>query len=135
MLGILADSDVQGHVRALLGFYREEPWKQIWAGLNVTTHTFESLGLSRDVPDLKVWTTAQANNTVLITGNRNREGPDSLEATIRRLNRPDCLPVFTIAAPDRIRRDRDYAQRTALRLLECLSEIETFRGTGRIYLP
>jgi hypothetical protein len=135
MLGILADADIQGHVRALVGLLSEDPWKQFWTELNITFHTFDSLGLSRDASDLEVWTAVQANNTVLITGNRNQEGPDSLEATIRRLNRPDCLPVFTIAAPERVRRDRDYALRTALRLLEHLSDLEDFRGTGRIYLP
>src|SRR5207253_11032812 len=35
---------------------------------------------------------------------------DSLESTIRTLNEATCLPVITLANPDRIRRERQYAE-------------------------
>ena len=49
----------------------------------------------------------------MITGNRNDESPDSLEATIRNENQPDSLPVITIADSDRVLRDRLYAEKVA----------------------
>jgi hypothetical protein len=70
-----------------------------------------------------------------VTGNRNAQGPTSLEAVIRRLNRPDCLPVVTLADPRRLLTDSGYAGRTAERLLDYLMQIEQYRGTGRLYVP
>jgi len=49
----------------------------------------------------------------LIAGNRNDDGPDSLEAVIRDENQPDSLPVVTIANPDRMLNDRLYAEEVA----------------------
>jgi hypothetical protein len=53
-----------------------------------------------------------------------------LEAVIRAENQPDCLPVVTIANPDRL-----YAETVAVRLLDYLILIENYRGAGRIYVP
>jgi hypothetical protein len=57
-----------------------------------------------------------------------------LEATIRRLNQADSLPVITISKSQEVVH-RSYAERAAVRLLEYLSEIDRFRGTGRLYIP
>lgn len=54
--------------------------------------------------------TCQDHNILLITGNRNAESPESLEMTIRQRNASNCLPVLTLANPDRIQRDRPYAK-------------------------
>jgi hypothetical protein len=54
---------------------------------------------------------------------------------IRGQNLPDSLPVVTLANPQRILRDRHYAEKVAERLLERLIAIEDFRGTGRLYVP
>lgn len=72
---------------------------------------------------------------VLITGNRNDDGPDSLEATLRRANSPACLPVFTLANPKRIYKDREYAFQVAVKFLEYFLDIENYRGVGRLYVP
>jgi hypothetical protein len=71
----------------------------------------------------------------LITANRNKRGPDSLEAVIQHENQPDSLPVITIADSKRVLKDRQYAHTVAERLLEKLIAIDDFRGTGRIYVP
>ncbi len=71
----------------------------------------------------------------MITGNRNKRGPDSLEAVIQSQNQPDSLPVFTIADPDRVLQDRLYAEQVTERLLGYLMRIDDVRGTGRIYVP
>jgi hypothetical protein len=81
-----------------------------------------------------VWETCQAHEIVLVTGNRNHDSPDSLEATIYRLNQADSLPVITISKPKDVEH-RAYAERAAVRLLEYLSELDRFRGTGRLYIP
>jgi len=72
---------------------------------------------------------------VLITANRNREGEDSLEATIRRENTPTCLPVITLTDPSRIVHEKQYARRAAERLIEHLFDIEKMLGTGRLFIP
>jgi hypothetical protein len=46
-----------------------------------------------------------------------------------------CLPVITLADSRRIYKDRAYAQHTAEALLEYLIDIESLRGTGRLYIP
>jgi len=86
-------------------------------------------------PDSPVWRTCQERGIVLITGNRNAEGPESLESTIRDHNTPDSLPVLTIANVDRLHASREYALRVAERLLEYLDDLGNIRGAGRIYLP
>jgi hypothetical protein len=72
---------------------------------------------------------------ILITGNRNAEGPDSLEVTLRMCNTAESLPVFTIADVDRVLNSKDYAERVVARLIDYLLEIDRYRGTGRLYLP
>jgi len=82
-----------------------------------------------------VWQTCQREDLVLLTANRNLEGEDSLEATLRAFNTLTSLPVLTLSTPAKILRDRDYAVRVADRLLEVLFEIERHLGAGRLYLP
>ena len=43
--------------------------------------------------------------------------------------------MLTLANDRRVLRDRPYAERIADRLLETLFDMESYRGTGRIYLP
>ena len=109
-------------------------WSDLWDELGCTTETFASLGLSESSPDVVIWGTCQARQVVLVTGNRNNEGPDSLEETIRRLNRADSLPVITISKPQSISQ-RSYAERAAARLLDYLLDLDKYRGAGRLYIP
>ena len=51
------------------------------------------------------------------------------------INQPHSLPAITIADPDRVLKDRPYAEQLAERLLERLIAIDDFRGAGRIYVP
>lgn len=72
---------------------------------------------------------------MLITSNRNRASADSLEATIRSRGTEDSLPVLTLADPERLRSDRQYAGRVVVSLIQTLLDLESVRGTGRLYLP
>ncbi len=135
MRGILADNDVGGYVHLLHAVWLSDRWRDFWHDLNVVVESFTTLGLAMDSPDADVWRTCQREGLVLITGNRNAESPDSLEVVIREENRPESLPVLTLANPRRIARDREYAETVALRILEKLIAIDDFRGTGRLYVP
>jgi hypothetical protein len=135
MRGILADINVGAQARALASIWTSDAWRDFWHDLGLVVESFPDLGLAYNAPDALIWRTCQREGLVLVTGNRNDDGPDSLEATIRNENRSDSLPVFTIADTDRVLQDRLYAERVAVRLLDYLMRIDEVRGTGRIYIP
>jgi hypothetical protein len=110
-------------------------WGDVWADQSCQIESFARLGIPPDTPDTQLWELCQQHEIVLVTGNRNAEGDDSLETTINRLGTPGSLPVITIADPHRLMRDRDYAERAAAQLLEYLLDLENLRGTGRLYVP
>ena|SRR5579872_6048486 len=126
---------LEGQFAQLLRLFLSPGWREIWEAAGLTVVSFASLGLAVDVPDVVVWQTCQERQVVLVTGKRNHESPDSLEAAIRQYNRTDSLPVFTISAPREFSLSRSYAERTAEKLLEYLLDLDTFRGTGRLYIP
>ena len=131
----MSDNDVQGHVRHLMDICQLTPWIDLWRNLDCAVCTFREVELSNDASDAAIWQTCQDNEIILITGNRNAEGPDSLEMTIRAGNTSHCLPVLTLADPDRIGREREYAESVVERLFDILIDIDALRGTGRVYLP
>jgi hypothetical protein len=135
MKGIMADINVKGQMRMLLYILESDGWKEIWTSLNLSVQTFADLGLSRDAPDSQIWHTCQREDIILLTNNRNADGPDSLEETIRLHNKLDSLPVFTFADSEKIRQCREYAEEAVESLLEYLLDIDGFRGTGRLFLP
>ena len=135
MRGILADINVGKQRRAILAIWASETWLDLWNALGLSVFSFPMLGLNYNASDALIWTTCQREELVLITGNRNKRGPDSLESIIQRENQADSLRVITIADPDRVLRDRLYAEQVAERLLEKLIAIDDFRGAGGIYVP
>jgi hypothetical protein len=135
MRGVLADINVVAQARALLLILASDTWRDLWTELGLAVETFASLGLPFDAPDSLIWRRCQREGVVLMTDNRNDDGPDSLEATIRNENQPGSLPVITIADSDRVLRDRLYAERVAVRLLDYLMRIDEVRGVGRLYVP
>jgi hypothetical protein len=135
MPAIVADADSEGCVRRLADLLLDGPWRELWLELDYAYETFSTLGLAADASDAEIWRTCQQEQVVLITANRNQEGPDSLEATIRADNTAESLPVITLANPKRIMSDREYGRRVAEKLLNYLFDIDSFRGTGRLYVP
>lgn len=97
--------------------------------------SFRSLGFDRQMPDDELWRACQGDGLVLVTGNRNKDGPTSLEAVIGAENTPTSLPVITVANLKRVTTDRAYAEATALRLLERLIDMPLLLGAGRLYIP
>jgi hypothetical protein len=132
---ILADANISGHVDTLVARMQAEPWTGFWQGLGLAYRRFEEVGLIASSSDAEIWHRCQSDHLLLITDNRNRQGFDSLEATIRLWNRPDSLPVFTIADVNKFRNSRAYAEQVVERLYDYLLRLETVLGTGRLYLP
>lgn len=114
---------------------QQPPWQEFWEGLGIGAFTLADLGLAGNTRDVEVWRLCQSRGLVLITGNRNHDGTDSLDATIQSEGTPDSLPVLTIADPLELRDSRDYAEQVIERLLEYLIGIDSVRGAGRLYLP
>lgn len=135
MQGILADINALGYVEVLVGHMQAPDWAEFWAVLGLILKCFEDVGLSPNSTDLEIWRICQAEQLILITDNRNLDGPDSLEATIRQHNQPDCLPVFTIADLNAFRTSPLYIERVVESFYEYLLRIDEVRGTGRLYLP
>jgi predicted nuclease of predicted toxin-antitoxin system len=132
---IMADHNVEGHLHALMDIWASPDWGDVWSELSCEVESFERLGISHSTPDTELWEFCQQHEIVLITGNRNAEGEDSLEAAIVGLGTPSSLPVVTIGDPDRLMRDRDYAERAAAQLFEYLLSLDNLRGAGRLYVP
>lgn len=133
--GILADANIVGHVQRLVTLLQGEPWREFWEHLNLVCTTFVEVGLDRKTSDAVIWQFCQEHDLVLITSNRNKTKPDSLEATIRDRNTSQSLPVLTLGDADRVLQSRDYADRVVEGLLDILFRIDSLRGTGRLYLP
>lgn len=110
-------------------------WADVWASLACQIDSFEGLGVPHETIDSELWQLCQEQGIVLITGNRNADGPTSLEVTIRAFRTDKSLPVITISDPDRLLRDQNYVQTAAAKLLEHLWDLERLRGTGRLYIP
>ena len=133
--GMLADANCEGHLALLLRLFHQHWRQEVWEFLRLPQVSFADLGLPPDASDREVWEVCQREPVVLVTANRNDEGPESLESTIQHHNTPQSLPVFTLANDQRVLRDRQYAETVADRLIEALFDIDSYRGTGRIYLP
>ena len=133
MPAVVGDHDIEGYFQELIRLCMAPAWRVVWEGLNLSVETFASLGLAENAPDVLL-ADVPGGQVLLVTGNRNQEGPDSLDATIRQFNRPDSLPVFTIGEPRRFS-SKSYAECAAERLLEYLFDIDAYRGTGRLCIP
>jgi hypothetical protein len=132
---ILADHNVERHVQVMVGLLASPAWSGIWELVGYEVESFDRLGIGDDTVDTELWRLCQEREIVLITANRNAQGPTSLEVAIQTLGTPRSLPVITIGDPDRLLRDREYARRAAAQLLEYLLDIERLRGAGRLYVP
>ena len=131
MIFILSDHDIEGHAHSIIGILGAEGWLDM---VELRLTTFAEIGLPFNSPDRIVWRFAQANRMILLTNNRNMEGEDSLEQTLREENTPTSLPVVTIANVGRLS-ERRYRERCAFQLLEIVLELEKHLGRSRVYIP
>ncbi len=110
-------------------------WRIYWDHLELRTARFADVGLASGSSDSFVWHECQRLQFYLITDNRNADGPDSLETTIRRYNTTQSLPLFTFSDADKILQSRSYLDRVVANLYDQLLRIDTLKGTGRLFLP
>lgn len=97
--------------------------------------TFADVGLAPDSVDREVWRKAQELHVLLLTDNRNNEGPDSLEQTLIEEIAPDSFPVITVGSAERLRKDSTYRSACAERLVDIAIQIERYLSTPRLYIP
>lgn len=131
MITVLVDHDIEGQAIALWGTLGKAGWLEL---IDIKLVTFQQVGLPFDASDRTVWRFAQANTMILLTNNRNMEGADSLERTLREENKHDSLPVLTIANVGRFS-ERLYRERCATQLLEVILDLYLNLGRSRIYIP
>lgn len=131
MITILSDHDIEGHAYSLIGVLGAEGWLDM---VDLRLMTFTEAGLPFDSSDRAVWRFAQENGVILLTNNRNMDGEDSLEQTLRDENTPSSLPVVTIANAGRLS-ERHYRERCAFQLLEVVLELNKHLGRSRVYIP
>ena len=130
-------------MKALLDHHLKKQGILLWATmggegwlklLEIPMLTFGDVGLPINSSDRSVWRFAQEKQLILLTGNRNSEGEDSLEQTIRNENTPSSLPVVTVSVVSRME-ERAYREQCAERLVEIVLNIENYLGIGRVYIP
>jgi hypothetical protein len=128
---ILSDHDIEGQAHSIIGVLGAEGWLDM---VDLRLTTFAEVGLAFNSSDRMVWRFAQENGMILLTNNRNMEGEDSLEQTLREENTPMSLPVITIADVGRLS-ERLYQKRCAFQLLEIALEMEKHLNRSQIYVP
>jgi len=131
MIIILSDHDIEGHAHSIMGVLGAEGWLE---AVDLRLAIFTEVGLPFDSSDREVWLFAQENGMILLTNNRNMDGVDSLEQTLRDENRPTSLPVVTVANVGRLS-ERNYRERCAFQLLEIALELDKHLGRSRVYIP
>lgn len=131
MITILSDHDIEGHAYSLIGILGAEGWLEM---VDLRLATFAEVGLPFNSPDREVWLFAQENGMILLTNNRNMDGEDSLEQTLREENTATSFPIVTIANVGRLSEKR-YRERCAFQLLEIALELKNHLGRGRVYIP
>lgn len=135
MHGILSDADVVEDVERIVRYVQSCWLAEYWEELAIGAFFFGDFGLANSTPDSEVWEFCRHERLVLITANRNSKKADSLEVTIRTHGTLNDLPVITIANRDRFRVSATYAERTAERLMDLLTNIDHHRGAGRLHIP
>ena len=89
MPSVMADHDVEGQFKVLLRVLMSDVWRDFWIDLGYQIESFENLGIATNTADVQLWRLCQERDIVLITGNRKKEGAESLEATIEQCGIPE----------------------------------------------
>lgn len=131
MITILSDHDIEGYAYSIIGVLGAEGWLDM---VDLRLAIFTEVGLPFNATDREVWRFAQKNQMVLLTNNRNMDGEDSLEQTLREENTQSSLPIITVANVGRLS-ERQYRERCAFQLLEVILELDRHLGRSRIYIP
>lgn len=131
MTAILIDHNLTGTAPLLFGTLQSLGWVEL---LELKFVSFADVGLDVDTSDRVIWHFAQTHGMLLLTGNRNRTGIDSLEQTIEEDNFPESLPVLTVSRQNDLPQSV-YRRRCAARLVEIVVDLKIYHGVGRVYIP
>ena len=123
---ILLDHHMKKQGILLWATMGNEGWLKL---LDIPMLTFDDVGLPIDSNDREVWRFSQTKQLILLTGNRNKDGAEPLEQTIRDENTPNSLPVITVEIVDRLE-ESAYREQCAERLVEIILNIENYLGIG-----
>ncbi|MGB5593117.1 MAG: ACP S-malonyltransferase [Crocosphaera sp.] len=127
----LIDHNIEGQALILLGLITKKGWLDL---LPISFLTFDDVSLPIDSNDRIVWRFAQANQMILLTGNRSIKGEDSLEQVMREENNLTSLPVITIGNIDRIE-EPIYREYCVNRLVEIVLYLDDYKGSMRLFIP
>jgi len=130
-ISVLIDHNIEGNAVLLWSTLRIEGWLELYP---IDMVMFKDVGLADEITDRELWRFVQANQMILLTANRNMEGKNSLEQTMREENTPTSLPVLTISNDEHLR-EGIYRKRCIEKLLEILFDLDNYLGTGRIFIP
>jgi hypothetical protein len=131
MIRLLSDHDVELQTRLIWTVFTDDEWKEFGV---LDFLSLRGAGLDRKSSDRVVWLYCQAHEMLLITGNRNQRGSDSLGIVIEELNSLIHLPVLTIATPDMVS-EKTYRENCAYRIADIALALDRIRGAGRLYIP
>lgn len=129
---ILADINAEKAAGELWRILSAAGWLNLCA---IEFVTIKEIGLSDETDDLTIWSTAQQLKMLLLTFDRNMDGSDSLEETIRQRTTSESLPVLTIGNQVKFNTQSKYREDCAARLFEIVFEIESYLGVSRLYIP
>lgn len=131
MTSVLVDHNLEGQAERLAETLLADGWLELEP---IRFITLGAAGLSAHSTDRTIWRVAQAQGMLLLTGNRNMKGEDSLERTLREESTPTSRPVITIGNVDRLE-EHGYRSQCAARLIEIILDLRIYLGAHRLYIP
>jgi len=132
---ILVDECIDGYADDLIRLANDPFWQDFRNALGLQFVRFRHVGLPTGSTDRNVWQFCRARQFILITNNRNCDGPESLGVLIRTETDLDSPPVFTIGNMDRFDSEPSYTRNVIEKLYAYLIDLDDWLGCGRIYLP
>jgi hypothetical protein len=135
VLTILVDECIDGYADDLVRLANDPFWQEFRDTLGLQFVRFRHIGLPNGSEDRVVWQVCRTLRYLLITNNRNCDGPDSLGVLIQTEAGDDAPLVFTIGNMERFDSDPSYARNVIEKLYSYLIDLEDCRDSGRLYLP
>lgn len=131
MTTILLDHNLSGDAVFLERSLAKIGWLEL---VPIRFVTFAEVGLPVESNDRVVWRFVQEKGMLLLTDNRNMQGEDSLEQTLREEVVEGSLPVITIGSRDKLE-NVDYRDKCANRLAEIIIDLDQNLGCNRLFIP
>lgn len=137
MKGLLADANVAGQQRRIVDLLNRSGLLEILAELGTEFALLSDIGLPHDIDDRTLWERCQREGWVLLTDNRNDDGPTSLQATLVDAWTPGMLPILTLADKQQFDRRAAYRERVAADVADILFGLKygEYGGRDRIFVP